>query len=104
MKVTEFDKSKEFEIKAEPLLQELLKVCKFYEIPLFITACPKSECAKTWYRNYHVSTTINHQILQDDQIRKHLLVANGFDVIPPGTFVEMNCEDLLDDDMVSQEK
>ena len=85
MKVTEFDKSKEFETKAEPLLQELLKVCKFYEIPLF-------------------STTINHQILQDDQIRKHLLVANGFDVIPPGTFVEMNCEDLLDDDMVSQEK
>lgn len=104
MKVTEFDKRTEFETKAEPLLQELVKVCKFYEIPLFITACPESECAKTWYRNYHVSTTINHQILQDDQIRKHILVANGFDVIPPGTFVEMNCEDLADDDMVSQEK
>lgn len=36
MKVTEFDKRKEFETKAEALLQELLKVCKFYEIPLFI--------------------------------------------------------------------
>ena len=49
MKVTEFDKRKEFETKAEPLLQELLKVCKFYEIPLFITVCLKSEPEKTWY-------------------------------------------------------
>ncbi|MST67431.1 hypothetical protein FYJ57_12060 [Lachnospiraceae bacterium BSM-380-WT-5A] len=104
MKVTEFDKSKEFETKAEPLLQELLKVCKFYEIPLFITVCPKSEPEKTWYYNDHVSTVINHQKLFDDQIKKHILVADGFDVIQPGTYVEMNCEDLADEESISQEK
>lgn len=103
MKITEFDKTKEFENKIEPMIRELIKTCKFYEVPLFVTACTKSEKEKTSYRNFHVSTAINNQNLTDDQIRKHILIANGFDAIQPGTCMEIMSDGMISDGTDSQE-
>ena len=103
MKITEFDKTKEFESKIEPIIRELIKMCKFYEVPLFVTACTKSKKEKTSYRNFHVSTAINNQNLTDDQIRKHVLIANGFEAMQPGTCIEIMPAELYSDMAGSQE-
>lgn len=98
-KITEFDKTEDFTQKIEPIIKELVKICKFYEVPLYVTACTKSDSTSTTYRNFHVSTAINNHNLKDDQIRKHILISNGFDAYQPSTFLEIMADELIDEDI-----
>ena len=96
--ITPFDKTEAFNENIEPMIKELVKACKFYEIPLYVTACTKSEKEETTFRNYHVSTVINNQKLKDDQISKHILVSNGFEPYIPTSWMEIMTDQLLDDE------
>lgn len=62
----------------EKKLQDVLSICQIYRIPFFATfAASDSE-----WKNYAYSATANNIPLSDDQIRRHMLVANGFEVVP----------------------
>lgn len=92
-RVSEFDKTYEFQKKIKPIIDELIKQAKVYEIDLFVNVCVSSEKEKTTYRNFHVSTAVNMHELYDDQIRKHVLIANGFEAVPPTANAEIPMDD-----------
>ena len=92
--ITEFDKTRDFEEYVEPLMKEAIRQAKIHDIPLFANTCIKSEKDKTIYKNYHVSTVLNHYELYDDQIRKHILICNGFEAVMPSVNPTLTMEDV----------
>lgn len=93
-RITEFDKTTDFEEYVKPLLIETIRQAKIHDIPLFASVCIKSESDNTVYKNYHVSTVLNHYELYDDQIRKHILISNGFEAVMPSVNPTLTMHDV----------
>lgn len=76
-----FDYKNEYESQIEPLLERLTRFCAVHRIPFFCSVCIKEDGKHTEYRN-SINGTVSQGIkLSDDQILKHINVANGFDTI-----------------------
>lgn len=67
---------------AEKKLNELFLHCQAYNIPMFGTIAVSDTGETTYYINSAFSAAGHLINLKDDQIRKHMLVANGFEVVP----------------------
>lgn len=89
--MTTFDKTKSYKEHIQPIVEQLKMRCEAHDIPMFVTCCVKSTEEETKYIREGVCTGSKKYQLADDQIEKHLLVANGFKVSPPGF-----CEELPD--------
>lgn len=82
--MTIFDKTKEYKKFILPIVDELRRQCEMFDMPMFVSCCVKSEDNATTYKRDGVCTGSHNISLFDDQIEKHLLVANGFPVTLPG--------------------
>ena len=101
-----FDKKEEFEKHCQKLLDELMLQCSLYKIPCFFTACvgntpDKSEYihaedeGNARYINDAVCAGSRDIHLTDDQIKKHLCVVRGFDVVPSRKALEVDMEEIF---------
>jgi hypothetical protein len=88
-----FDKRAEFEDKCREHLEELKGLCTMYGIPFYFTACLKNDEEKSTYITDAVLTSTTGVQLTDDQLKKHLLVGLGFDVIPHRADLEIMMDD-----------
>ena len=76
-----FDRTDDYEEKIKPILKELNRMCVICGIPYFAAFCVKDMDGKTSYRNVLYSASNMSTVLSDDQLCKHINVANGFDTV-----------------------
>lgn len=74
--------------EAEKILKGLLEVCQIYHTPMFATIVVDNSDSETIYNNIVYSAQSHQERLYDDKILKHMLVANGFECIPPDETAE----------------
>lgn len=71
-------------------------LCQGMHLPFYLTVAVGNGDGKTEYMN-KVSTAQSHgRHLADDQITRHMLVSNGFAVVPPAERVVFEDEDSTD--------
>ncbi|MBQ2184987.1 MAG: hypothetical protein II399_10160 [Lachnospiraceae bacterium] len=80
-KPTPFDFTEIYKSKIEPKIDEIIKLCTVFKIPIFVTVCTKNTPTKSHYENYSVSPDTREVVLADDNIQKHLCITLGFDTI-----------------------
>lgn len=101
-----FDRTKDYEEKIEPILLELNRQCVICGIPYFGAFCVKEQDGKTSYKNVLYSANTVGVVLTDDQLSKHINVANGFDTVfhqPELDFSVFDDMDELDDPQLELE-
>lgn len=74
--------SEESITKIDSKLKELLELCQIYKVPMFASVAVKNDETGTEYKNITYGTSSNFIQLTDDQIKRHILVANGFCTVP----------------------
>lgn len=84
------DKSEEL----NTLMLGLLQFCQINKLPMFMSVAVANNTEETAYKNYIYSSTANYINLKDDKIRKHQLIANGFEAIPPREIIEFDIGDM----------
>lgn len=109
-----FDKKEEFEKYCRKHLDELMLQCSLRKIPCFFTACVGNEADKSVYihtEDEGNARYINDAVcagsrnihLTDDQIKKHLCVVRGFDVVPSRTAIEVDMEEIFEDEFLAED-
>ena len=78
--------------------EELKDACVVFGVPFFLSICIDDSDKKTTYKNYMNGSVSNGIKLHDDQIKKHINVANGFYTVPPQTG-EKTMDDMVDEMM-----
>lgn len=71
-----------YENKIHDCVRKILVVCAEHKIPVFMTFAVADDGEKTIYKNEMLSAKALDQDLSNDQIAKHALVTDGFDVVP----------------------
>ncbi|MCC2254576.1 hypothetical protein LKD70_09125 [Ruminococcus sp. CLA-AA-H200] len=75
---------------------ELLLLCQKYRIPMFVTVVTDiNNNGEPQYYNRMFSAKGHGISLSDDQIEKHVLVADGFKVVPPREHIELDMSEFL---------
>lgn len=92
MQYTEFDKQDIYELKIQPKVAELVKICSREDIPLFVAACTKNDENGTEYQKEAVTPGTHDIKLKDDVITKFIDVTLGFEVVPPRSIPNLNFE------------
>lgn len=92
-----FDRTDDYEEKIKPILKELNRMCVICGIPYFAAFCVKDMDGKTSYRNVLYSASNMSTVLSDDQLCKHINVANGFDTVLHQPELDFSVFDDLDD-------
>ena len=92
-----FDRTKDYEERLKPILKELNRLCVISGIPYFASFCVKEKDGKTSYKNVLYSTNSISAVLSDDQICKHINVANGFDTVLRQPEIDYSAFDDLDE-------
>ena len=92
-----FDKTKEYENQIEPLIRQLSAICLLQSLPMFVSVAIRDDGETTEYRNQMNGSASQGIRLADDQIVKHVNVANGFDTMPPRTASSFDAFDELED-------
>lgn len=93
-----FDFSNEYEIYIAPIAERLNHACAMHGIPYFCSICVKDDGEKTVYQNSMHGSVSQGIVLTDDQILKHINVANGFDTILKKTQIDFEEFDEMDDE------
>lgn len=99
-----FDRTKDYNEKIKPILKELNRMCVICGIPYFGAFCIKEQDGKTSYKNVLYSANSMSTILSDDQICKHINVANGFDTALHQPELDFSAFDDLDEPEMELEK
>lgn len=81
--ITNFSLSPEGKAEIERRLGLLLEACQIYQVPMFASVAVAGDEQSTKYNNITYGASAHNMELADDQITKHILIANGFDAIPP---------------------
>lgn len=82
-KETYYHLSEEDKKELDQKLKAVLEFCQIHHIPFFAGCAVENDADKTEYLNIVYSAQSHAMELTDDQIRKHMLIANGkFDVVP----------------------
>lgn len=79
--ITPFNKTSLYKENIAPLIQELVKQCTIYNIPMYASFCVSNTANGTKYENHCVAPDSHNLNLTDDNIQKHLCIQLGFDVI-----------------------
>lgn len=79
--ITPFNKTSLYKENIAPLIQELVKQCTIYNIPMYASFCVSNTANGTKYENHCVAPDSHSLNLTDDNIQKHLCIQLGFDVV-----------------------
>ena len=63
-------------------MTEVLQICQINNLPVFMSVATENSSEGTVYKNMVFSGTANYINLANDRIRKHMLVANDYEVVP----------------------
>ena len=77
-------------------MEKLVLTCQQYRAPVFIWVAMDDNGEETTYENAVFSAKTHGIQLSDDQIRKHILVADGFAVVPPRDRLEIDMGQFMD--------
>lgn len=89
----ELDKEKKKEL--ERRMTELLEFCQGNKIPMFATVAISNSEEKTEYENIVYGNMAHDIELKDDRIRKHMLIAKGFEAVPTRDSLTINLSEVL---------
>lgn len=80
------------------IIEQLQLACQQYRVPMFVSIVTGEVNGQTFYQN-RMFSAMGHGInLSDDQIRKHILVADGFAVVPPRDHLELDIGSVMGED------
>lgn len=79
-KSTIYNKEEIYKQKIVPLIDQMKKIAALNDLPFFVCVASANTDKHTTYRYDGVLTGYLGFNLADDQFKKHLCVANGFDV------------------------
>lgn len=91
----EFELDKEKKNELNKRMTDLLEFCQGNKIPMFATVVISNSKEKTEYENIVYGNKSHDLELKDDRIRKHILVAKGFEAIPPRDSLTINLAEVL---------
>lgn len=92
---TDLELTEEGRIKVQDKMKELMEVCQIYRLPMYACVAVDNSGDTTEYES-NVYNPASHNIqLKDDRIRKHLLIADGFDVVPKRNIVSVDMSSIL---------
>lgn len=98
MKITKFELTKDAKKAIDKKLEELLELCRIHRVPMFTSIAIGNSEEGTEYNNVTYNSPSHGIELKDDQIRKHILVSNGFDVVPHRETITIDPNDFLTED------
>lgn len=76
-------------------IDELLELCQYRNVPMFVSVAVEDDGKTTTYHNRMHSAKAHNINLTDDQIAKHMLIANGFAAVPPRESFDVEMGDIL---------
>lgn len=77
-----FNKDEVYQSTIAPLVDQLVKMCAIYDIPVFIAACTANDNVSSTYHYDGISPEGLNLELSNDFFGKMLCVTRGFDVVP----------------------
>lgn len=80
---------------AKEKIEELLDICQLNGIPMFVCIVTDNSEEGTKYYNQLYSAKAHAIDLTDDQIAKHILIANGFKAVPKREALDLDMGTLL---------
>ncbi len=76
-------------------VDELLELCQYRNAPMFVSVAMEDDGKTTLYHNRMHSAKAHNINLTDDQIVKHMLIADGFAAVPPRESFDVTMSDIL---------
>lgn len=73
-------------------MKEILSICQIYRVPCYMTFVTEDNGSGTKYVNVLYGTKSNGIHLRDDQIERHVLIANGFSAVPGREVLELDMD------------
>lgn len=95
-KNTEFVLNDNDKAEVERRLKSLLEICQIHHVPMFATVAVENTDTGTVYNNIVYGGKAHNINLNDDQIQRHILVANDFRVVPMRDAVEIDMNELVE--------
>lgn len=80
---------------AKEKIEELLDICQLNGIPMFVCIVTDNSEEGTKYYNQLYSAKAHAIALTDDQIARHILIANGFKPVPKRDTLDLDMGTLL---------
>lgn len=97
--ITAYKLSSQQRNELEEKMRELLEFCQIYHVPFFVSCAVKNDDSETEYSNMVYSAQAHNMKLQNDRIRKYMLIANGeFDVVPKREIVAFDPFGVIKDE------
>lgn len=81
---------------AKQKVEELLDVCQLNGIPMFVCVVTDDNGEKTEYYNQVYSAKAHAINLADDQIARHILIADGFRAVAKRETLDLDMGSILD--------
>lgn len=113
---SDFDYTLQYRKEIRPLINELMKKCEIYKMPMFVSVCTKSNAKDTNFETNSSEFTYENNMITGyhfqysmpkgkDLIAKFANVVNGFSVIPPTDEMEVMYEEdyLVDKSMLEED-
>lgn len=95
MKYSKFKLDKKGIKDLSEAMDNLLEVCQIYQLPMFCTVAVANDDNDTEYRNITYNSKSHVINLKNDNIRKHILISNGFDAVPVRESLTLDMEEVI---------
>lgn len=86
------DETKE---QVDDALRNLLEICQINNLPMYACVAIDNSGDTTEYDSVVHNTTSHDVVLKNDRIKKHMLIADGFDAVPPRNVMTLNMGNIL---------
>ena len=96
-KYTEIKLERETIAESDQKMRELLELAQTHELPMFTSVVIQNNASSTQYDSIVFSAQAHNIELKDDKIRKYMLVANGFEPVPPRNIIKLEMETVSQD-------
>lgn len=87
--------SEDEKAEIDQAMKKLLEVCQIHRVPMFASAAVGNSEDGTEYMNITYGAPAHNIQLKDDQIRHHILIANGFHAVPPREDITFNMGEII---------
>ena len=95
--VTPFALTAEEREQLDRIYRTLLEFCQIHSLPMIASVAVKNDEEGTEYMSNIYTAQSHRRVLKKDIIRKHLLISNGFDAVPPRENFTVTLPTYIDD-------
>lgn len=94
-KITNFSVDSGQMKEVDAALKNLLNLCRLYQLPMFATVAVSNSNDGTKYASTIYEARAHDVELKEDLVRKHMLVAKGFEPVPKRDVISVNFAEVL---------